>query len=81
MHVHKSGELDYMMRNVEKGPYATCEQRRSRKAGAFVQSGLDILAKSTCSTISIDSVSGQRRPRSACAYAQADQGLRCPQIA
>ena len=22
----------------------------------------------------------QRRPRSACAFAQADQGLRCPQI-
>ena len=31
-------------------------------------------------TIVIDCVSGQRRPRSACAFAQADQGLHCPQI-
>ena len=35
---------------------------------------------SICTTVSIDTVSGLRRPRSACAYAQADQGLRCPQI-
>ena len=32
-------------------------------------------------TISINSVCGQWRPRSACENAQADQGLRCPQIA
>ena len=38
-----------------------------------------VLLKDT--TVSIDSVSGQRRPRSACANAQADQGLRCPQTA
>ena len=31
-------------------------------------------------TVSTDSVSGQRRPRSACANAQADLGLHCPQI-
>ena len=31
--------------------------------------------------ISIESVSRQQRPRSACANAQADQGMRCPQIA
>ena len=34
----------------------------------------------TCTTISIDFVSGQRRPWSACANAQADQGLRCLQL-
>ena len=36
---------------------------------------------STYITVSTDSVSGQRRPRSACAYAQTDLGLCCPQIA
>ena len=30
---------------------------------------------STYTTVSIDSVSGKRRPLPACAYAQADQGL------
>ena len=30
--------------------------------------------------VSTDSVSGQWRPRSACTYAQADQGLHCLQI-
>ena len=40
-----------------------------------------VLCSSTYTTVSIDSVSGQRRPRSACANAQADQGLRCPHIA
>ena len=38
-------------------------------------SDLDILCSSTHTTISIHSASGQRRPRSACANAQADQGL------
>ena len=32
------------------------------------------------SSISNDSLSGQWRPRSACAYAQADLGLRCPHV-
>ena len=32
-------------------------------------------------TVFIHSVSGQHRPRSACANAQADQGLRCSPIA
>ena len=54
--------------------------RRSRLACASVQSNLGIFCMSTYTTVSTDSVSGQRRPRSACAYAQADQGLRCPQI-
>ena len=46
-----------------------------------VQSDAGIFCSSTYTTVSIDSVSGQRRPRSACANAQADQGLSCPQIA
>ena len=41
---------------------------------------LAFFCPSTYTTVSTDSVSGQRRPRSACAYTQADQGLRCPQI-
>ena len=60
------------------GPYAIWEQRRSRRACASVQSVLDFLCSSTYAIISIDSVNGQRRPWSACAYAQADLGLRCP---
>ena len=64
-----------------KGPYTICEQRRSRSACAFVQSDYSILCSSTYTTVSIDSVSGQWRPWSACANAQADLGLRCPQIA
>ena len=32
------------------------------------------------STLSNDSVSGQRRPRSDCADAQSDLGLRCPHL-
>ena len=48
----------------------------SMRIRASVQSDLKILCQST-----FDSVSGQRRPRSACANAQADLGLRCPQIA
>ena len=32
------------------------------------------------SVVSNDSVSGQRRPGSDCAYAQSDLGLRCPQL-
>ena len=42
---------------------------------------LCLLCSSTFIIVSIDSKSGQRRPRSACANAQADLGLRCPQIA
>ena len=52
----------------------------SRCACAYMQSALDSLCLSTYTTVSIDFVSGQRRPRSACANAQAYQGLRCPQI-
>ena len=41
----------------------------------------DILCSLTCIATSIDSVSGQQRPRLDCANAQADQSLCCPQIA
>ena len=63
------------MRKVGKGPYVICEQWRSRLACSSLQSDLDILSLSTYTTVSIDSIGGQRRPRSASAYAQADQGL------
>ena len=63
---------------LEKGPYAIYEQRMSRWACASVQTDLDILCSSTYTAVSIHSVSGKRRPISACANAQADYGLRCP---
>ena len=47
---------------------------------ASVLSNLGIFCLSEHTTVSIDSVSGQRRPRSACAYVQADKDLHCPQI-
>ena len=52
-----------------------------RLACVFMQSNLSILRLSTYTTLFIDSISGKRRPWSACANAQADLGLRCPQIA
>ena len=59
-------------------PYANSE---GPDMCASAQSHLGILCSSTDTTISINSVSGQRRSRLACANAQADLGLRCPQIA
>ena len=69
-----------------KRPYAKCEQWTVK-----VQMGVRISAVWSGHSLFVDistyfvvctySVSGQRRPRSACAYAQADQGLRCPQTA
>ena len=46
-----------------------------------VQSDLDILCSSIDTNVSVDSISKQRSPRSACAFAQSDQGLRCSQTA
>ena len=40
---------------------------------------LGIFCFLTYSIMSTDSVSAQGRPRSACTYVQADQGLHCPQ--
>ena len=65
----------------EKGPYTICGQRKSISVIATVQSDLSILYPSTYTTVPMDSVSGQRRPWSVCAYAQADLDLRCLQIA
>ena len=42
---------------------------------------IPVPCSSTYTTVSINSVSGQRRPKSTCANAQADLGLRCPQTA
>ena len=44
------------------------------------QSDLGILCLLTYTIGAIDSVRRQWKPRSVCAYAQADQGLHCPQI-
>ena len=54
---------------LEKGSDAICEHRMSRLACASMQSHQGILCSSTYTTVSIDSVSGQRRPWSACAIA------------
>ena len=62
----------------KKGPYTFYRQRRSRSLRSLIWV---LFCLSTYTTVSIDSVSGWRRPRSACAYAQADLGLRCRQIA
>ena len=64
----------------KKGPYAFWGQCRSRSPCASMQSNMDTFCSSTNTTVSTDSVRGQQRPRSACTYVQADQGLRCPQI-
>ena len=47
---------------------------------ASLQSNQGIFCLSIYTTVSTDSVSGQQRPRSACAYVQADQGLSCLHI-
>ena len=60
----------------EKGPYTICGS-----ICASMQSELSVLYSSTYTTVAIDTVSRQWRPRSACAYAQADLGLYCPKIA
>ena len=70
-----------LMRNARKSPYKNFGQCRSRSACASMPSDLCILCSSTYTTVSIGSESGQWRPWSACAYEQADLGLRCPQIA
>ena len=64
----------------EKGPYAIRRQCMSRSVCTSVQSNLGIFHSSTYTTVPTNSVSGQWRPRSACAYAQADQGLPCLQL-
>ena len=46
----------------------------------FMQSDLDVLCSSAYITVYLNSVSGQQRPGSACANAQADQCLCCRQI-
>ena len=63
----------------EKDPYAICGQRMPISC-ASMPSNLGIICSSTYTTVSTDSVSVQRRPRSACAFAQAENGLRRPQI-
>ena len=45
-----------------------------------MQSDLDILCLLTYTTISNDSVRGQRRPRSVCMNVQVEPGPHCPQI-
>ena len=46
-----------------------------------MQFDLSIICSWTYTTVSTDSVHGQQRPRSACTFVQADQGLHCPHSA
>ena len=65
----------------EKGTYVICKQRRLSSTCASIQSDLSILCSLTYTTVSIDSVSRQWKPWSACTNVQADLGLHCLQIA
>ena len=65
----------------EKAPYVIMGTAEVQITCTSMQSDPDILCLSTYTTISINSVSGQQRPRSACTFVQADLGLCCPQIA
>ena len=56
----------HLMCNVGKGSYAISEQWRPRSACTSVLADLGILWSSTYSTISIEFVSRQRKPWSAC---------------
>ena len=67
----------WVMLTSKKGLYTINEQRMLKSACASAQSGQSLLSLSY-HTVAINSVSGQRRPWSACAFAQADQEIRCP---
>ena len=56
----------------------TCEQLGSRSASEVTQPDNGLCYASIYFTESNNSLSGQRRPRSDCAHAQSDLGLRCP---
>ena len=62
--------------------------KRGEEVIAFIQKEIAEIDTCKCpimslayTTVPIDSISGQWSHWSACAYAQADLGLRCPQIA
>ena len=65
----------------EKVPQAFCGECRSRSPSTSVQSNLDIqvFCSLTYTSVSTDSVSGQRRHRSACAYAQSSVVHKLPE--
>ena len=56
------------------------KQYRSRSAQEVAQSDEGICFTLIYSTVSNVFISGQRRPRSDCADAQSDLGLRCPHM-
>ena len=62
----------------ENHPYVICEKRRFKSYCASIRSEHGVISFSIFSGVSIDSVSGQRRPRSDCANAQSDLSLRYP---
>ena len=86
------GNEQYMLRNVWKGPCATCATSSEnvpssmRKMCGFTshctyaKSHLGICSPLKHSIVSNNSVCGQRRPWSDCADAQADLDLRCPYV-
>ena len=70
-----------MMCNVGERPFCHMQTGMVQISVHICNSDLDILCLSSYTTVAVDSVSGQQRPRSACANVQADQGLCCPQFA
>ena len=65
----------YMMRNAQIGPL--CNLQTTYIHSLRIRA---VWSQHFLTRVSIDSVSGQRGPRSTCADAQADQGLRCLHI-
>ena len=64
----------------ENGQFALYELRRPRSACASAPYDQGLLSSSTYSAISFESMSGQWRPRPACAFAQADLSLSWPHM-
>ena len=65
-----------MIRGMRKGVFAV-HVNTNRSASGDIQSDQELCYSSLCSTVPKDSKGGQRRPRSDCASAQSDLGLRC----
>ena len=73
---------NYMIHNLEERTLMPYAKRKGQDQHAHPHSLIWAFSvPSTYTSVSIDFVSGQRRPRSACTNAQAELGLRCPQIA
>ena len=69
-----------MLCNMGKKPLVSYANNEGPDKRAHLCSLIWTDCSSTYTILSIDSVCGQQRPRSACTNVQADQGQCCPQI-